>query len=105
VVAGIAAVVRDALADPAVRAQVAELLTGTTGARRRRRTMSMNLAVILAAVVGVLAAIAVIGALVFVIVWEGCAIRRTLAEHRRHTEQPETLWRNHATASGPGRRP
>lgn len=38
--------------------------------------MSMNLDVIFAAVVGVLAAIAVIGALVFVIVWEVCAIRR-----------------------------
>src|SRR5215211_4009521 len=38
--------------------------------------MSMNLDVIFAAVVGVLAAIAVIGALVFVIVWEVFVIRR-----------------------------
>jgi hypothetical protein len=36
VVAGIAAAVRAALADPAVRAEVAELLTGATDARRRR---------------------------------------------------------------------
>jgi hypothetical protein len=67
--------------------------------------MSMDLDMIFAAVVGVLAAIAVIGALVFVIVWEVCAIRRTLADHRRHTEQPETFWRNHATVSVPERRP
>jgi uncharacterized membrane protein len=64
-----------------------------------------SLDVIFAAVVGVLAAIAVIGALVFVIVWEACAIRRTLADHRRQTEQPETFWRNHATVSIPERRP
>jgi hypothetical protein len=36
VMAGIAAAVRAALADPAVRAEVAELLTGATDARRRR---------------------------------------------------------------------
>ena len=36
VVAGIAAAVRAALADPAVRAEVTELLTGATDARRRR---------------------------------------------------------------------
>jgi hypothetical protein len=35
-VIGIAAVVREALADPYVRGQIAELLTGTTDARRRR---------------------------------------------------------------------
>jgi hypothetical protein len=32
--------------------------------------------------VAVLAALAVIGALVFAVVWEWCAIRRTLAAHR-----------------------
>jgi hypothetical protein len=38
-----------------------------------------NLDVIFATVVGVLAGIAVIGALVYAVVWEWCAIRRTLA--------------------------
>jgi|RhiMethySRZTD1v2_1073278.scaffolds.fasta_scaffold4579637_1 hypothetical protein len=36
-----------------------------------------SLETVFAAVVAVLAALAVIGALAFVIVWEGCAIRRT----------------------------
>jgi hypothetical protein len=67
--------------------------------------MSMDLDVIFAAVVGVLAAIAVIGALVFVIVWEVCAIRRTLAAHRRQVEPPGTYWRDHATVSVPEQRP
>jgi hypothetical protein len=43
----------------------------------------MNLDVIFAYIVGVLAAVAVIGALVYAVVWEVCAIRRTLAGHRR----------------------
>jgi hypothetical protein len=43
----------------------------------------MSLDVIFAYVVGVLAGLAVIGALVFVLVWEWCAVRRTLAAHRR----------------------
>jgi len=43
----------------------------------------MNLDVIFAYVVGVLAGLAVIGLLVFVLVWEWCAICRTLATHRR----------------------
>ena len=42
----------------------------------------MDLDVIFAFVVGVLAGLAVIGLLVFVLVWEWCAIRRTLAIHR-----------------------
>jgi len=62
-----------------------------------------TLEVIFAAAVGVLAGIAVIGALVFAVVWEWCAIKRTLAAHRR--QQPETFWRNHATVSIPERRP
>jgi hypothetical protein len=41
-----------------------------------------NLDVIFAAAVGVLSGIAVIGALVFAVLWEWCAIRRTLAAHR-----------------------
>jgi hypothetical protein len=45
VVIGIAAVVREALVDPDVRAQITELLTGTTDARRRRlETLAQELA-------------------------------------------------------------
>jgi hypothetical protein len=51
----------------------------------------MDLDVIFAAVVAVLAGLAVIGALVVVLVWEWCAIRRTLAAHRRQTA--EGFWR------------
>jgi hypothetical protein len=51
----------------------------------------VDLDVIFAYVVGTLAGLAVIGALVFVLVWEWCAIRRTLAAHRR--QGPEGLWR------------
>jgi hypothetical protein len=50
-----------------------------------------SLETIFAAVVAVLAALAVIGALVFAIVWEWCAIRRTLAVHRR--KPPDAWWR------------
>jgi uncharacterized membrane protein len=46
---------------------------------------------IFAIVVAVLAALAVIGALVFAIVWEWCAIKRTLLAHRR--QSPTTWWR------------
>ncbi len=64
----------------------------------------MSLDVIFATIVGVLAALAVIGALVFVVVWEWCAIRRTLHTHRR---QPldERFWREHAALTIPERRP
>jgi hypothetical protein len=51
----------------------------------------VDLDVIFAFVVGVLAGLAVIGLLVFVLVWEWCAIRRTLAIHRGRV--PETSWR------------
>jgi hypothetical protein len=51
----------------------------------------MSLDVIFAHVVGVLAALAVIGALAFAVVWEWCAIRRTLAAHRRRA--PDGFWR------------
>jgi hypothetical protein len=44
---------------------------------------SVDLDVIFAYVVGVLAGLAVIGLLMFVLVWEWCAIRRTLAAHRQ----------------------
>jgi hypothetical protein len=37
---------------------------------------------VFATIVAVLAAAAVVGALTFAVVWEVCAIRRTLAAHR-----------------------
>ena len=51
----------------------------------------MSLDVVFAYVVGVLAGLAVIGALAFALVWEWCAIRRTLAAHRHQT--PDGFWR------------
>ena len=55
----------------------------------------MDLDVIFAYVVGVLAGLAVIGALAFALVWEWCAIRRTLAAHRRRA--PDGFWRERGT--------
>jgi hypothetical protein len=52
----------------------------------------MRLDVVFAYVVGVLAGLAVIGALAFALVWEWCAIRRTLAAHRH--QAPEGFWRD-----------
>jgi hypothetical protein len=52
----------------------------------------MSLDLIFAWIVGVLAALAVIGALAFALVWEWCAIRRTLAAHRQPATPP-TWWR------------
>jgi hypothetical protein len=52
----------------------------------------MSLDVVFAYVVGVLAGLAVIGALTFALVWEWCAIRRTLAAHRHQT--PDGFWRD-----------
>ena len=51
----------------------------------------MSLDVVFAYVVGVLAGLAVIGALAVALVWEWCAIRRTLAGHRHQT--PDGFWR------------
>src|SRR6266545_433716 len=63
--------------------------------------MSMGLDVIFAYVVGVLAGLAVIGALTFALVWEWCAIRRTLAAHR--DPPPQTaFWREPYGAERPG---
>jgi hypothetical protein len=59
--------------------------------------------VIFALVVGVLASLAIIGALVFAITWEVCAIRRTLADHRRRTAS-DGFWRDHAAVTIPQRR-
>jgi hypothetical protein len=63
----------------------------------------MSLDVIFAYVVGVLAALAVIGALAFALVWEWCAIRRTLATHRHEPNQ--SGWRDHPAAASLERRP
>jgi hypothetical protein len=65
----------------------------------------MSLDVIFAYVVGVLAALAVIGALTFALVWEWCAIRRTLAAHRRQAPDERFWRRDHAAVSIPERRP
>ena len=51
----------------------------------------MSLDVVFAYVVGVLAGLSVIGALAFALVWEWCAIRRTLAAHRH--QAPDGFWR------------
>jgi hypothetical protein len=53
----------------------------------------VSLEVIFAYVVGVLAGLAVIGALAFALVWEWCAIRRTLAAR---DDPPPPLWRREA---------
>jgi hypothetical protein len=58
------------------------------------------------AVVAVLAALAVIGALIFAVVWEVCAIRRTLADHR--DSRPPTdadFWRQQKALTMPERPP
>ena len=65
----------------------------------------MSLEVIFAAVVGVLAGLGVIGALVFVLVWEWCAIRRALATHRPPTEPAQSLGRDHAAVTITERQP
>ncbi len=65
----------------------------------------MSLDAIFATVVGVLAGLGVIGALAFVLVWEWCAIRRALADHRQPTESPESLGRDQAAVTIAERRP
>lgn len=56
-------------------------------------------------VVGVLAGLAVIGALAFAVTWEWCAIRRTLAAHRdaAATRPPtdEDFWRQQRALNEP----
>jgi hypothetical protein len=49
---------------------------------------------------GVLAGLAVIGALTVALVWEWCAIRRTLARNRRLTPE-EAFWREHRALNEP----
>jgi hypothetical protein len=93
-----------ALARPQVRAELLALL-GTDDAERRRQRRLVearaelaglgaaladrggrgrmgSLETVFAVVVTVLAAVAVIGALVFAVVWEWAAVRRTLADRR-----------------------
>jgi hypothetical protein len=65
----------------------------------------MSLEVIFATVVGALAGLAVIGALVFALVWEWCAIQRTLAAYRHPAKPPELLRRDHVAATSLERRP
>jgi hypothetical protein len=63
-----------------------------------------HLSAIFATVVTVLAAIAVIGALVFAVIWEVCAIRRTLAAYRAAVGRPPTdedFWRHQRALAGP----
>jgi hypothetical protein len=64
----------------------------------------VSLDVIFATIVGVLAALAVIGALVFALVWEWCAIRRTLSSHR-HQAPDASFWRDRGALGIPERRP
>ena len=63
-----------------------------------------TLEAVFAVVVTVLAAMAVIGALVFAVVWEVCAIRRTLAAHRERAGRPlsdEDFWRQQRALNEP----
>jgi hypothetical protein len=57
----------------------------------------MSLDVAFAYVVAVLAGLAVIGALAVALVWEWCAIRRTLAAHRH--QAPDGFWRDRGALS------
>jgi hypothetical protein len=59
-----------------------------------------------AVVVGVLAALAVIGALTFALVWEWTAIRRVLERHRAGSRPPtdEDFWRQQRALIVPERR-
>jgi hypothetical protein len=59
---------------------------------------------VFAVVVSVLAALAVIGALVFALVWEVCAVRRILATHRDTAGRPltdEDFWRQQRAMNEP----
>jgi hypothetical protein len=59
---------------------------------------------VFAIVVTLLAAMAVIGALVFAVVWEVCAIRRTLAAHHDTAGRPvtdEDFWRQQRALNEP----
>jgi hypothetical protein len=64
----------------------------------------MNLDVILAYAVGVLAGLAVIGSLAFVIVWEGSPSAAPLQAHRNQPPHQERVQRDRAPVL-PERRP
>jgi len=67
----------------------------------------MDLDMIFATIVGVLAALAVIGALVFVIVAEVVAIHHKLTAHRQSRspqESAESFWRGRAVTVPSGRK-
>jgi hypothetical protein len=67
----------------------------------------MDLDVMFATIVGVLAALAVIGALVFVIVVEVLAIRHKLTAHRQPPspqETAESFWQGRAVTVPSGRK-
>ena len=67
-----------------------------------------SLETLFGALVVVLAAVAVVGALVFVVVWEVCAIRRTLAAQRDTADSrppsDEDFWRQQRALMEPERR-
>ena len=60
-----------------------------------------HLSVIFATLVTVLAGIAVIGALAFAVVWEVCAIRRTIERHRNPPLTDADYWRQQRALTGP----
>lgn len=62
-----------------------------------------HLEIIFGTVVALLAAVAVVGALVFAVVWEWAAIRRVLERHRKPTPE-ELFWQQHAAVTAPERR-
>ena len=67
----------------------------------------MHLDVIFATIVMTLAALAVIGALAFVVVWEVCAIKRTLAAHKQPPspqEATESFWHGRVVSIPQGRK-
>jgi transketolase C-terminal domain/subunit len=59
-----------------------------------------SLEVIFAAIVGVLAGLAVVGALAFAITWEIAAIRRILDRHRKPTPEQQ-FWADHRAVRVP----
>jgi hypothetical protein len=69
----------------------------------------MDLSVIFAWIIAILAGAACIGALVAALVWEWFAIRRTIQRHRRPraalTDPSGRWWREHAHLGVPEQRP
>jgi hypothetical protein len=63
-----------------------------------------SLELVFATVVGVLAGLAVIGALLFAVTWEVAAIRRVL-ERNRKPSPDDLFWSDHRAVRIPERRP